>query len=363
MHLFTKSSILNRMPIWDPINLKQAWRKVKEAKGAAGPDGITVEAFERDLAENLLRIQSNLRNGVYRPGAIRTVTVPKTNGGTRELGIINVTDRVVQRSLLNLLEPYFETRFLPCNFGFRPDRSVVLAIKRIKRLRKWGYRWVVDADVQSFFDSIDIELLHRFVARDLPRGFIATLLHRSIDAYQTGVTKHCFGLIRRPTGILQGSVVSPLLSNIYLHRFDQELSKRDRQLVRYADDFVVLSRTEKQAVKDLKLVKQVLAWLKLRVNEPKTKIVAYHDGFQFLGRQLGGNPAGPKAVTSKSSSARKSGAARARRDRIPTPVPQEDDSGHDSSDPFGPPAGIALYGSSSDNGQRREILNDDALFK
>lgn len=264
-----------------PENLFAAYVTVAEHKGAAGVDHVTVEDFGKGLTERLDRLESTLRDGRYRPQEVRRVWIPKP--GSREerpLGIPTVRDRVVQTALLHVLEPIFEREFAEHSYGFRPNRGCKEALRRVDTLLKRGYRYVVDADLRSYFDTIPQERLRARVAERVSDGRVLDL----VDLFlQQGVLD---GLAhwRPTTGTPQGAVISPLLSNIYLNPLDHEMAARGYEMVRYADDFVVLCRTEAEAEAALAWVRQWVETNGLSLHPEKTRIAdAEGVGFAFLG--------------------------------------------------------------------------------
>jgi RNA-directed DNA polymerase len=264
-----------------PENLFAAYVTVAEHKGAAGVDHVTVEDFGKGLAERLDRLETTLRDGRYRPQEVRRVWIPKP--GSREerpLGIPTVRDRVVQTALLHVLEPIFEREFAEHSYGFRPNRGCKDALRRVATLLERGYRYVVDADLRSYFDTIPQARLRSRVAERVSDGRVLDL----VDLFlQQGVLD---GLAhwRPTTGTPQGAVISPLLSNIYLNPLDHEMAGQGYEMVRYADDFVVLCRTPAQAEAALERVRQWVETNGLSLHPEKTRIAdAEGVGFAFLG--------------------------------------------------------------------------------
>jgi RNA-directed DNA polymerase len=270
--------------VYAPANLHAAWTKVRANAGAAGVDQQTIEIFEQHLAANLANLSSGLRDDSYRPAAVRRVLIPKL--GTQEmrpLGIPTVRDRVVQTALRNVLEPIFERRFAAQSYGFRPQRSAKDALRRVDELLHAGAVWVVDADLKSYFDTIPHEQLRARVAEQIADGRVLELL----DAF---LQQDVLGELNEPvavepeTGTPQGAVVSPLLANIYLNPLDHRMAAQGREMVRYADDFVILCRTEAEAREALREVEQWTQAAGLTLHPSKTRIVhAVREGFDFLG--------------------------------------------------------------------------------
>lgn len=382
--------------------LMPAWKQVRANKGAAGIDRVTIAEFERDLLGNLAGLAARLREGRYYPMPVRTVEMKKRNGGTRTLGILTVEDRIVQRGVLNVIEPLWEPAFLDCSFGFRPERNVEMAVKRVMDFRAAGDVFLVDADIRDCFGSIRHDRLMQLVgarirdkrmlalirmwvdsgqalsadnfaesslldrltgyAGESVEGVITNLLDRRADSLYGGYAGYApnsypampeaveaeqaqarseankevikrigenvivlglanLGRVRgllSPTGIVlagaaalataaypaasrairrrlgnspsavgtvQGGALSPFLSNIYLHEFDQAMIRAGLRLVRYADDFVICCRTESEAQAAMALAARKLADLGLQLHPDKTRIARFDQpaGLEFLG--------------------------------------------------------------------------------
>jgi RNA-directed DNA polymerase len=263
-------------------NLRRAFARVKANGGAAGVDHVTVEEFERHLETNLEKLARTLADGSYRPQAVQRVWIPKP--GSREkrpLGIPTVRDRVVQAALRAVLEPIFERDFAAQSYGFRPNRGCKDALRRVDTLLKQGYSWVVDADLKSYFDTIPHRALLERVKAKVADGRVLKLL----EAFLTQGVLEEMNLWTPETGTPQGAVISPLLSNIYLDGLDHELAARGIEMVRYADDFVVLCGTEGEAQRALEQVQGWTAAAGLTLHPVKTRIVdaTQERGFDFLG--------------------------------------------------------------------------------
>lgn len=263
-------------------NLQSAWERVRANQGAPGRDGMTVEKFAADAPERLQRLSEDLRAKTYRPQPVRRVFIPKSGGGQRPLGIPTVRDRIVQQALLQVLEPIFEAQFSARSHGFRPQRGCTTALAVVDQAVQHGYGWVVDADLQSFFDTVDHERLLAAVNEEVADGSVLKLIRRILTA---GVSLPETAEVE-PTelGTPQGGPLSPLLANVYLHAFDVQMVQAGYGLVRYADDFVIFARSESEATQALELARAILEgqW-GLRLHPEKTQVVSVTHGFAFLG--------------------------------------------------------------------------------
>ena len=282
--------------VYRPQTLKAAWHKVKGNAGAAGVDGQSVKQFGWRAESYLAELEQALKAEEYQPEPIKRVEIPKAGGKKRPLGIPAVKDRIVQTALKLVIEPIFEREFEESSYGFRPQRSAKDALREVDELIRQGYTHVVDADLESFFDTIPHAALIRQIEERISDGRVLELigLFLSQDIIQ--------GMKRwTPTGgTPQGAVVSPLLANIYLHPLDRQMKQQGYRMVRYADDFVVLCRTAQQAQAALEEVKSWVAQNGLRLNGDKTHVGDCRQagqGFEFLGYRF---EAGQRWVRPKS---------------------------------------------------------------
>ena len=262
-------------------NLLSAFARVKANSGAAGSDHQTIAMYEADLEANLEDLSEQLRKGTYRPQRIRRVYIPKPGSRDRRpLGIPTVRDRVVQTALRNVMEPIFERGFAEHSYGFRPNRGCKDALRRVDVLLKAGYTHVVDADLKSYFDTIPHRALMERISHKIADGRVLKL----IEAFLTQGVLEGLETWTPTSGSPQGAVISPLLSNAYLDPLDHLMAKRNVEMVRYADDFVILCRSAADAREALERVQQWTASAGLTLHPEKTRIADAHlEGFDFLG--------------------------------------------------------------------------------
>ncbi len=264
--------------------IHESFRRVKRNKGAAGIDRQSLAAFEANLDEELDNLLLELQEKRYQTQAVRRVTIPKGNGGLRKLGIPTVRDRVVQQALHSVLEPIFDPEFHPSSYGYRKGRGCHDAINKASMfIRRYRRQWVVDMDLSRCFDTLSHELIIKQVRKRVSDGSIIKLLQQFLDS---GVM---IGLEYEATetGSPQGGVISPLIANVYLDRFDQFMKGRGHRIVRYADDILILCCSETAAGNALEVAKGYLEdELKLTVNALKTHIAHSNDGVKFLGVEI-----------------------------------------------------------------------------
>lgn len=266
--------------VWSRTTLREAWFRVKANDGAAGYDEVEIADYQRHIKSNLKRVSRKLKEGTYQPQPVRRTWIPKP-GRTekRPLGIPTVEDRVVQTALKMTLEPIFEREFSRHSYGSRPQRGPKGALKEVDQLLKQGQRWVVDADLKSYFDTIDHDLLMERVSEHVSDGRILALIRSFLECEVTDK-----GETYSPDrGTPQGGVISSLLANIFLNPLDHMMAEEGFEMVRYVDDFVVLCRTEQEAKEALAKVQTWVESQRLTLHPDKTVLVNEADGsFDFL---------------------------------------------------------------------------------
>ena len=265
--------------------LLRAFAKVRSNKGAAGIDGQSVADFAGQLPEEIAQLVCELKDKSYRPKPVRRVEIPKPDGGVRKLGIPTVRDRVVQQTLLDILQPIFDPDFHPSSYGYRPGRSCHQAISKASLfIRRYRRRWVVDMDLSKCFDTLDHDLIIQQFRRRVTDGSILGLLRLFL---QSGIMTED-GWRASEQGSPQGGVISPLIANVYLDAFDQQMKQRGHRIVRYADDTLILSGSKRGAENALAVARRILEGeLHLKVNERKSRIVHSREGVPYLGVIIG----------------------------------------------------------------------------
>ncbi len=250
-------------------NIKTAYKKVYANKGAGGVDGVTVQELEEYMQENWNCIKEQIRTRTYKPQPVKRVEIPKPNGGVRKLGIPTVIDRVIEQAITQILTPIFEPTFSDYSYGFRPNRRCEQAIVKLLEYFNDGYLWVVDIDLEKFFDNVPQDKLMSYVGRVIHDGDTESLIRKYLKA---GVMENG---IYKPTdiGTPQGGNLSPLLSNIMLNELDKELESRGQHFTRYADDVVIVVKSKAAATRVMySITKWIEKELGLKVNATKTKI-------------------------------------------------------------------------------------------
>jgi RNA-directed DNA polymerase len=269
--------------VYRPSTLHAAWQVVRRNKGSAGTDHESLERFEQRLEENVAGLEEELRTGTYRPRPIKRAYIDKLGSKEkRPLGIPVVRDRVVQTAIKLVIEPIFETKFKPHSYGFRPNRGSKDALREVDRFLKAGYTFVVDADLKAYFDSIPHGKLMQEVRRHIADGRLLEL----IEGYLGQDIMEGLSRWTPEAGTPQGAVISPLLANLYLHPVDEAMEAAGFQMIRYADDFVIMCRDESEAYKALHQVQQLIAERGLVLHPEKTRVVDATlpgQGFDFLG--------------------------------------------------------------------------------
>ncbi len=260
-------------------NMRRAWKRVKANKGAPGIDAMSIEDFPEFARKNWESIRNSLLAGTYQPLPVRRVEIPKATGGTRPLGIPTVVDRLIQQAMYQVLMPIFDPEFSDHSYGFRPGRSAHDAVRKLREYIREGYRTAVDLDLSKFFDTVNHDVLMHRVARKVRDKRVLRLIGKYLRA---GVMVN--GRVQKtPQGVPQGGPLSPLLANILLDDLDKELERRSHRFVRYADDFVILVKSQRAAERVKAGIQRFLERkLKLTINEDKSQ-VAPTDHIDFLG--------------------------------------------------------------------------------
>ena len=260
-------------------NLNMAYKQVKRNKGAHGIDGMEVEHLQQYLRDNGEELKKSVLDGKYHPNPVRRVEIPKDNGKMRTLGIPTAVDRVIQQAIAQELTPFFEPQFVETSYGFRPKRSAHDALRKCKEYANQGYTYVVDMDLEKFFDTVNQSKMIEILSRTIKDGRVISLIHKYLRA--GAMNRGRFEETK--LGLVQGGNVSPLCSNIMLNELDHELERRGIRFVRYADDMLLFAKTKRSA---LRMLEHILPFIEgkllLRVNREKT-VVAYIGKVKFLG--------------------------------------------------------------------------------
>ena len=271
-------------------NLLEAMKRVKGNKGAAGIDGMTVDEMEPWCTEHGRELVSDIWFGRYKPNPVRRKEIPKADGGVRKLGIPTVIDRMVQQAIAQVLQPMYEETFYKGSYGYRVGRSAQQAMESVKEYAEKGYRYVVEVDLSKYFDTLNHDLLLNVLRRRIKDKRLIELIKKFL---KSGVMDNGV-IVKTEEGSPQGGPLSPLLANIYLNEFDQEMSRRGVNIVRYADDIIVEAKSKRAAERLLESSRKYLEdKLKLKLNMEKSKVVSvYSQKFKFLGFTLGKNQMG-----------------------------------------------------------------------
>jgi len=259
--------------------MNRAYRKVKANKGAAGVDGISIERLPTYIREHKEEFLVELLDGSYQPELVRGVQIPKPDGSKRQLGIPTVLDRVIQQAILQILEPIYEPKFSNSSYGFRPNRSAQMALRQAREYLRDGYKYVVDMDLEKFFDRVNHDILMERLSRNISDKRLLRIIRRYLEAglLQNGIFEE------RKLGMPQGGNLSPLLSNIMLDELDKELERRGHKFCRYADDCNIYVKSQEAGERVLKSITEFLGIrLKLKVNETKSA-VSHATKRKFLG--------------------------------------------------------------------------------
>ena len=265
--------------ICERANMNRAYRKVKANKGAAGVDGISIERLPTYIREHKEEFLVELLDGSYQPELVRGVQIPKPDGSKRQLGIPTVLDRVIQQAILQILEPIYEPKFSNSSYGFRPNRSAQMALRQAREYLREGYKYVVDMDLEKFFDRVNHDILMERLSRNISDKSLLRIIRRYLEAglLQNGIFEE------RKLGMPQGGNLSPLLSNIMLDELDKELERRGHKFCRYADDCNIYVKSQEAGERVLKSITEFLGIrLKLKVNETKSA-VSHVTKRKFLG--------------------------------------------------------------------------------
>jgi RNA-directed DNA polymerase len=268
-------------------NMRRAWKRVKANGGAPGVDGITIGQFPAHAKTDWVEIKASLLNGAYKPCPVKRVEIPKDNGGTRNLGIPVVMDRVIQQAISQILTPVFDPHFSESSFGFRANRSAHQAVRNVLKLIQRGYAYAVDIDLAKFFDTVNHDILMNRVSRKVSDKGILCLIGRYLRA---GVVVN--GRLNQTSkGVPQGGPLSPLLSNILLDDLDKELEKRGHRFARYADDLIILVKSRRAGERVMASISVFLEKkLKVKVNRDKSRVVKADEssflGFTFTRKRL-----------------------------------------------------------------------------
>ncbi|NJR57280.1 MAG: CRISPR-associated endonuclease Cas1, partial [Acaryochloris sp. CRU_2_0] len=266
-------------------NFYAAWKKIQSKSRCPGVDGVTVEKIEPQIEIYLEHLRQQVCNGTYRPMPLKPLTIPKKSGEWRNLAVPTIRDRILQQSLLNVFHQVMEPQFEDCSFAYRPGRSYKGAVQQLRYWYREGYRWVLDADLVKFFAQIN----HQRLLDEVSERVNEPLFIKLVGDWIRAGTLTREGLILPQQGIPQGAIISPILANIYLDDFDEVFTSNQYKLVRYADDFVLLARSQKAINRVRKQVEAMLATMDLQLHPDKTKLTSFQKGFKFLGHTFVGD--------------------------------------------------------------------------
>jgi group II intron reverse transcriptase/maturase len=261
--------------ILQPGNMRAAWEEVAAKKGAAGVDGVSIKRWRRNWEERLVNLAAAVRANTYKPQPLERFTRPKPDGSLRHLANLTVTDKVLQRAALRVLDDHFDRQFLDCSYGYRQGRGVRDAVPAIIRYRDAGLQWVLDADIDECYDSFSHELMLEFVRQEVDDPIVLRLIEQWLRVGRRDPEE--------ARGIPMGAVISPLLCNLYLHRLDVGLTERGYALVRYADDFCAFCAARAEAEAAWRDTEQILGAIRLCLEPHKTAITHFDEGFDYLG--------------------------------------------------------------------------------
>lgn len=258
--------------------LRRAWQQVRRSGESPGSDRVKIADFEKRLDTELNRLRDQILNGSYQPQPVKRFYIKKASGKQRPISLWSLRDRVAQRVVHDWLLVLFEPLFLECSYGFRLGRNIEQAVQAISEGREAGLHWVLDTDIADCFSSIPLNILSGQLQRVVPSKVMLWLIELWLHTPVQGIPHEI-------AGVSQGGVISPLLANLYLHRFDEMIvaALPQSRLIRFADDFILLSRTEKEAVWSLEVARRSLENLRLALNPRKTRLITFEDEFIFLG--------------------------------------------------------------------------------
>ena len=278
-------------------SLRAGWEQVETRGGTGGVDKESIATFRDRVDKRLTRLSEQLKEGAYEPRGVKRVWIPKGGGKMRPLGVPTIIDRVVQTSLRNAIEPIFEKKFLECSYGYRPGRGCKDALRKVSEGLARGQTWVVDVDIEQYFDSIDKKRLMMELAQEVADGSVLGLIEKFLEQDVIDGMKRW----RPERGTPQGAVISPLLANIYLHPVDVAMTNDGYEMVRYADDMVILCDTQEEAEAARRRLEEHLTERGLRLHPEKTRVVdsTVRPGFDFLGYRFFGTNRYPRPSSEK----------------------------------------------------------------